>query len=75
MTTSRHQTVLTLHENQAPANVAQVLFTSDETLAGQHPESYWMDLSLYEDMGQPAAITLTVEPGDLLNNDPVDPVD
>lgn len=58
---TQHTTVLSLHENQAPQNVQQVLFTSDNDAAGTHPESYWMPLDVYHDLDSPVFIAITVE--------------
>jgi hypothetical protein len=33
-------------------------------------EFFWMTQDDWEDMGKPEAITVTIQPGDLLNNEP-----
>lgn len=63
---NKHQIILSMHPNQVP-NIKQVLFTQDETDPGSHPDSLYIAESRWEDLGEPTVITITVEPGDLLN--------
>lgn len=62
-----HQTVLSLHPNQVP-NIGQVLFTQDNVEAGEHPESLYIDETVWEEMGEPMVVTITVVVGDQLND-------
>lgn len=53
-------------------SVATFLWQIDNRVAfsygdEDHPDFYYMDADLWEDMGKPEAITITVVPGDLLN--------
>lgn len=66
---AQHQTVLTFNSQQME-DVPQALFVQPNTEPGQHPETYYISSELWEDMGSPAQITITVVPGDQLTPPP-----
>lgn len=54
------------------AGKAQVSFTSTTDPDDEHSEPrhcYYMRRDLWDEFGQPQMVTLTVKPGDLLNDD------
>lgn len=67
MSLEKHESVLKLHNTQMIEEVHQVCFVQDHTPPGSHPDTLWLAEDLWDDMGNPDTITLTVVPGDTLN--------
>lgn len=63
-TVSKHQTVLYFDGFQSDESTAVFIKPEEEV---PEVEEYRMDNDLWVEMGRPDVITLTVQPGDLLN--------
>lgn len=61
---SKHQTVMEFDGFQSTAEEAVFVQSHDE---GETSEEYRMSGLLWREMGSPEIITVTVQPGDLLN--------
>ncbi len=64
---TKHRTVLRFQPNTTQGYegpIVQFLYERDDD---EPPESYLMEVGCWVDMGNPDTITVTVEPGDLLN--------
>lgn len=64
--TTRHRTVMR-YELDAPTSTVFATVTDDE---GDHSELLHLDPAMHAEMGHPRHVTVTVEPGDLLNELP-----
>lgn len=59
----KHKTVLGL----ATTNGPRVRFSREPEEDGDIPDTVYISWADWEDMGRPEVVTVTVEPGDLLN--------
>lgn len=67
----QHQTIMTLGDEQAFEDVRKFgNLTREEMEEGLIPEAIYITKKNWEDMGSPEIITVTVNPGDILNNTP-----
>jgi hypothetical protein len=64
---TNHKIVLPRVRRPSPHNGA--FFTNRDDDEASRIESYRMDFDTFQEMGEPAEITVTIEPGDMLNAD------
>lgn len=69
MQISKHRIVMDLHTDQ---HTKDFVYFEAEKVDEERTDGYYMTRELFEDFGSPETITVSVEPGDLLN--PPDPI-
>ena len=68
----RHQTIMTIRDSPF-LEVKKFGNTTDEEMAeGIIPEGYYLTAANWKAMGEPEVITVTIVPGDILNNPPTE---
>lgn len=65
---TRHRSVATVLLDQGD----RVMLTREPDEPGEQPTRVQLDKQLWKDMGEPSVVTITVEPGDLLNDEATD---